>query len=208
METNELIRQLSQKATPVERLAPVPQRFLRWLVAALLCLFVSISILGVREDLYERLTDTRFLSQSLVLFLLGVISALSAFVLSIPDDSRGRLWDILPYGVLMAWIALSIWTALSPDGPVLIDFGGMCAFDILLVAVPPGLLLLFMVGRGAPLAVRLSGSVIALGASAFAAGAMQFVCRNESFAHLFLWHILPVVVIAGLGTFLGRRFKV
>jgi hypothetical protein len=101
--TRELIDDLVSCASPVRRLRPPVERALLWIgLAALILALISFEH-GVREDLAERVRQPTFAIGIVAAAVTGILSAIAAFTISIPD--RSRWWVLLPVPTLVAWVS-------------------------------------------------------------------------------------------------------
>ena len=210
MRTRDLIEQLSHRVEPVKPLAPPHVRFGVWLVAALLCVGAGVGLSSLRQDLGQIVDSPVFLLETVLIGLTAVFSAGSAFVLSVPG-TRGRLTGTLPPLAAALW-GITLLVILGIDERYATGFaveflgGEGCLARILILGVLPGVLLFIMIRQAAPLDDRQTGILAALAVAALGALGLQFVCLNNHPVHLFLWHFLPVVAVALLGSLLGRWF--
>jgi hypothetical protein len=101
--TPDLIETLVERAAPVRRLRPPLVRAAFWLGFAGFVLALLAVGHGVRPDLAERLTQTTFAVSIAAALATGVLAAVAAFAISIPD--RPRWWLLLPAPTLIVWIA-------------------------------------------------------------------------------------------------------
>jgi len=206
MNTENLIKNLAQTATPVQPIASPVSRFVRWLLAAVFCVGVGTALLGLRQDLTMAMKNNFFSVQIFVLIGLTIFSALSAFILSVPDKNRPWLMR-LPMTTMFLWFAFIIWSFWLHDNmQKSTGIGTLCIRDIALLALIPGLLLFVMLKQAASLKPSLVGFFAMLGVLALGALGTLFICRNDSPLHSLLWHYLPVLCIGGTGIFLGRVF--
>jgi hypothetical protein len=156
----------------------------------------------VRPDVGLAVRDPTFLALAIVTLALGACSALSAFVLSVPD--RARLWlDAVPVALLALWLAVLAHAFYRADGAHA-GFGVACVGRILALAALPSASLYVMLRRAAPLDGRRVGALATLGAVALGALGTQFVCRDGDPLHILIWHYVPVVIAGGAGVVAGR----
>lgn len=202
--TEELIQNLADQASPVRPLPPVRVRLLRWLGAAVLCQAAGIAILGLRADAGAALLKADVILQSAGLILVSILSAFGAFSLSVPGEEKGPLLRKVPLLAVGAWMVLLLALVVQGKG-IAAGMGLFCVRDILLLAVPPGVLLFIMVRAAYPLKLGWSGALAALSVAALGALGTQWICRNDSPMHVLLWHFLPVVFLGLVGVVLGRR---
>jgi hypothetical protein len=143
--TPELIDRLCAGTTPVRRLRSPFLRAGLWLLVAGLALVALAALHGARPDLALRLRQPAFVAALAGSLLTGVLAALAAFQLSLPDRSRG--WLFLPTPALVLWLAtigygcLTSWVSIGPSG---IRLGSTleCFRTLVLVSLPPWVVLL------------------------------------------------------------------
>jgi len=104
--TPDLIEALAANLTPVRRLRPPVTRAACWLLLAALVLALLAVSQGIRPDLAQLLREPTFILGMSGALLTGVLAAVAAFMLSLPDRSRFCL--LLPAPALVLW--LSTWT--------------------------------------------------------------------------------------------------
>jgi hypothetical protein len=86
--------------------------------------------------------------------LTGVLAAITAFLVSLPD--RSRLWLLLPIPALVVWFSnigyqcLVQWIAIGPDG-ISLGEAARCFSTLVLTGLPLSLAMLVMLRHAAPL---------------------------------------------------------
>src|SRR5439155_621408 len=86
--TPDLIEALAANVAPVRRLRPPLARAAFWLsVAAAILVLLAVSH-GARPDLPQRLQEPIFVAGMTASLLTGVLAAIAAFLVSLPDRSR------------------------------------------------------------------------------------------------------------------------
>lgn len=204
MKTDDLILQLAKDAVPVRRLKVPFVRFCRWLGASFLCLAAGVAVFGWREDLVAVGYKPGFILQGILILGLVILSAFSAFVLSVPDRKKTCV-DVIPLLTLFLWfvvISYSCFTSETfPTG-----MGFSCAKDILVLGLIPGALLFLMIRRAAPLQLGKVGAFCALSVAGLGALGTQFICSNDNPLHVLMWHYTPVLILGAVGMLLGRWF--
>jgi hypothetical protein len=98
--TPDLIDALVECATPVRRLRPPLVRAALWLAFAGLVLALLAIGHGVRTDLVECLRQPVFVASIAAALATGVLAAVAAFVVSLPD--RSQWWLLRPGAVTLA----------------------------------------------------------------------------------------------------------
>ena len=206
-DTAALIEKLGKDLKPVTPLRPPFVRAASLSIFALVAVFAAIFAFthGFRKDLADMLMHhAGYLLQTVSIFAAGVISALAACYLSVPDTK------IRPRVYAMMGISTAVWLFLILSQMVMAmgtesDVGPEnCLTDLSLLMVSPLAAVIFMVTRGAPVWRGWAGYSMVLAVGSFAALGMRFICPNDSPAHLLVWHFLPVLVFALVGIILGK----
>ena len=206
--TPELIDMLCADAKPVRRLRPPLVRAALWLLFAGLVLVVLAVLLGTRPDLAERLRQPTFVGALASALLTGVLAAVAAFYLSLPD--RSRLWLLLPVPALLLWIStigygcLTDWVSIEPGG-VRLGTTLECFATLALASLPLSLALLVMLRHAArlyPTTVAMRGGLASAG---IAATALSLFHELDASVMVLLWNLGAAALIVALGGIFGRR---
>ena len=212
MKSDDLVRSLVNDLQPVRRLRGPGQRALRWGVLALVCVFVGTCALGLRGDLPGKLHQRSYLLQNASLLLLFVLSALSAFRLSVPGLGQSMVTRGLPALGLLVWIGLLAFGWAHAPSAVLPwaafwRSGVPCVARMGCLALVPGLALFFMLRRAAPVRAGWAGLWSLVSASSLAIVGTQWVCPKDDPLHVIVWHLGPVLVAGLVGIGLGRLWQ-
>lgn len=202
MKTDFLIEKLSQSNRPVHQLSPPLVRLARWVGVSLFCVGVGVSLFGVRTDIEVVIHQFGFNFQVLSSLGLALLSALSAFILSVPDKEKNWV-SALPLATLVLWlvsISLSFYGVESVKGGI----GLSCIRDIVVLALVPSIFLFVMLKKAAPLQRGRVGVFAGLSVGALGALGTQFICHNDDPLHVIMWHYVPVFTIGILGFWFGK----
>ena len=206
--TPDLINSLASNLTPVRRLRPPVARAACWLVLAALVLGLLAVSQGVRPDLFRRLQDSTFARGLTASLLTGILGAIAAFMVSLPD--RSRLWPLLPIPALVLWLStigyqcLTSWVTLGPDG-IRLGESARCFGTLVLTSLPLSLAMLVMLRHAAllrPLPVTMSGS---LAVAAITATALSLFHDLDATVMILMWNLGVAALIVGLGCAVGRK---
>jgi hypothetical protein len=206
--TPDLIESLVQNLTPVRRLRPPLFRAACWLGLATIVLVLIAISQGLRPDLAQRLEEFGFVVEMLGSLLTGISSAVTAFMLSLPD--RSRFWFLLPALPLAAWLStvgyqcLYNWVSFDANG-LMLGETARCFATLALTSLPLSLAMLVMLRQAAPLrptAVTLAGS---LAVAAMTASALSLFHAFDATLMILLWNLGTIVLVVGVGGILGRR---
>jgi len=163
--TPDLIVSLVDNLTPVRRLRPPLIRALCWLLVAAVILGLLAVGQGLRPDLWQRLHRSDFVIGMAGTLSTGIFAAVAAFMLSLPDRSRG--WLLLPAPAPLTWLStigyqcLTDWVRFDPNTIRLGETTG-CFATLVLSSLPLSLAMLVMIRHAAPLrpiAVILTGGL-------------------------------------------------
>ena len=200
----QLIERLAASAAPVRRLKPPVIRAAGWLMAVALIAAVAIFAFSNLDLFMHRAQDPKMLLELIGTALTGILAVVAAFYLSLPD--RSPAWALLPLPPFALWLASSgyncwkHWVTFGPDGWGLGDSADCFRF-ILLVSIPFGVSLLWVLRRAFPLSPVRVALMGGLGVAALSAFVLQFFHPFDvTFMDLGV-HLLAiglVVSIAGL----------
>jgi len=206
--TPDLIDALAANLAPVRRLRPPVTRAACWLLLAALVLALLAVSQGIRPDLAQRLREPTFILGMSGALLTGVLAAVAAFMLSLPDRSRFCL--LLPAPALVLWLStigyqcLTNWVSLEPNG-IHLGETAQCFATLVLTSLPLSLAMLVMLRYAAPLrpiAVTLTGS---LAVAAITATALSLFHELDATVMILMWNLGTAALFVGLGGALGGK---
>jgi hypothetical protein len=205
--TQDLIESLVARAEPVRRLRPPLVRAATWLLFAGLMVALMAAIKGVRPELGSSLRQPGFAIDVAAALATGILAAVAAFVVSLPD--RSRLWLWLPVPALLVWMVnighscLATWVALQP-GMHIGDEAG-CVAALVLTGAPLALTLLIMLRHTAlfnPTPVAIAGGLAVAGITA---SLLPLFHNHDASVLILVWNLgIAALLTAVAGTF-GRR---
>jgi hypothetical protein len=206
--TPDLIESLAANAIPVRRLHPPLARTALWLLLSLAILVLFGVAHGVRANLLERLQEPAFATGMAASLLTGILAAMAAFMVSLPD--RSRLWLLLPVPSLAVWLAtigygcLTNWVKLGPDG---VRAGATleCFATLVLISVPLFLAMLMMLRHAAPvrpMAVTMAGG---LAVAAITATALALFHELDATIMILVWNLGAATLVVGVASAIGRK---
>jgi hypothetical protein len=207
-ETTELIEALSRSLGPAPALRPPLLRAAGWLIlATLVPLLLGVGH-GVRADLALRLADVGYTLGIAGALGTGMLAAIAAFMLSLPD--RSRRWILLPMPALVLWLSglgdqcLTHWVGLDPAGLSLGETA-QCFATLVLTGLPLSLALLVMLRHGAALAPTMVSMIGSLAVAGFTAAALSLLHQLDATVMIMLWNIGIASIFLSLGAAYGRR---
>jgi hypothetical protein len=205
--TPELIDRLSTRLAPVRRLRPPLLRAGQWLLLAGLVVALLAVLYGVRPDLALRLRQPIFAVSVGGSLLTGILAAIAAFHLCLPD--RSRLWLLLPAPAVVVWVAtigygcLTDWVSIGPDG-VRLGSTLECFATLLITTVPTAVVLFAMLRHEARLHPTMVGMMGGLAVAGIAATALSLLHELDATVMVLLWNLGAAALIVVLGGALGR----
>jgi len=206
--TPDLIESLVARAKPVRRLRPPAARAALWLLlAAAIVSLLAISH-GLRPDLGARLGQPLFVTGLAASLLTGVLAAVVAFIVSLPD--RSRLWLLLPSPALALWVStigygcLSGWVSVRPDG-VAVGEAADCFATLVLTSVPLWLAMLLMLRHVALLRSATAAVAASLAVAAIASTALALFHDLDASVMILMWNLGTAALLVGLGSVFWER---
>lgn len=205
--TPDLIDALAADLMPVRRLRPLACASC-WLFLAAVVLGLLAVGEGLRPDLTQKVHEAGFVIGILGMLATGILAAIAAFVLSLPD--RSRLWLLLPAPALATWLAtigyqcLTHWVSVDPGG-LRLGETAKCFATLVLASLPLSLALLGMLRHAAalrPAAATFAGS---LAVAAMTAAALTLFHEFDASLMILVWNFGAAALVVGLGSVLGRE---
>jgi len=204
--TPDLIAALAADATPVKRLRPPLARAAAWLIFAVLLIAALGAVHGLRTDLAEHLLQPVFTLGIVASFVTGVLAAVAAFLVSLPD--RSRFWLLLPAPSVAVWMStigygcLTDWVNIGPEG-VRAGEAVRCFSTLLLTSLPLWAAMLVMLRHVAMLRPEIVSVMGGLAVAAMTSFALSLLHGLDATIMILVWNLGTAVVIAGLATIFG-----
>jgi len=208
LDTEALIKRLSENAKPTQPLANPWLRALAWLAISVPCLMAVIVLFSPRADLGAKLIEARFLIEQSAALATAFTAAIAAFASTIPGYDKKYL--ILPVVPLAAWLAtlgIGCFVDLSHSGFHLTVFHAdwFCLPGIVMVGALPGLAIVFMLRRGAPLSPASSTMLGGLAAAALGDFGLRFFHPEDTGLLVLVWQFGSVFLLSVLSAWIGRH---
>lgn len=209
MDTERLIRVLTDQVEPIRPLWRPWLRTAGWTAAAAIYLVMLVIVASPRSDLDARMRDPRFLIEQAAALLTGVTAAVAAFATVVPGYRR-RIIGI-PIAAGATWIATVGLGALQEvDGPgsggVLLQADWGCVWTVLAGASVPAGLMAMMLRRGAPLTPHLTAALGGLAAAGLGNLGICLFHSHDSNLVMLVWHCGTVLLVAALAGATGARW--
>ena len=206
--TPQLIDALVERATPVRRLRAPLVRAGQWLGFAAIVLALLATVHGVRTDLLGHLQQPVFLLTLASALVTGILAAIAAFIISLPDRSQWWIW--LPVPALAAWLSiigygcLTDWVSMDPEG-VRLGETARCFATLLLTSAPLSLVMLVMLRYAVILRSKAVALMGALAVAAMTSFALALNHDLDATVMILVWNLGIAALITGTGGLLGRR---
>ncbi len=203
-----LIRGLAADLKPVRRLPPPLLRALAWL-AAVGATAVALAAFADLNAVWQRIAAAPDLWLAVCgSAATGILAAVAAFELSLPDAPR--VWAALPLPAAVVWIAASgfgclrVWIA--PQTHVAsLNEALDCLVFIVALSVPLSALLFAMLRRTCPLRPSLTAMIGGLAVAAAAATLLNFFHPYDAAATDLAVHATAVALVIAADRLLGGR---
>ena len=208
MRTELLIARLARQAGPVCVL-PAPRILLtRWALVSAVSMVAGIAWYGIRGDAGTQLVSPHFLVRALLAVAFATAAACHALSWSVPGAEPDGLRRVAPLVALVAWAVVLVWPLFGPEmieRLAAVRWHPECAWQMAAVAVPPAAWMYWQLRRAAPYALGWTSAKAALASVGVGALAVQWICGLDAAAHQLLWHVAPLLVVAGATGVAGRR---
>ena len=170
----------------------------------ILSILVGVVLLGLRSDFREIIFSPRFVFDCFALLLLTMATTVSAMTLSVPGR-ESRFCQFAIGGTVLSWSGFLTYLAFQANHSFG-TWGFACVRDILLMGLPSGIILFFTVRKGAILNTKKTSVIATLAGSSIGMMGTQFICSDSGGVHVLVWHLVPALAVAILGSFFGRFF--
>lgn len=158
---------------------------------------------GLRPDIGTILHRPLFVAQVSALVASGTLTAWLAIRGAFPDR---HAWSLPVAAVIALGVAGLVPFATSaarwPDA-AFVAIGVPCSTMTVMTAAAPWLVLLLLVGRGAPVMPARTGLLAGVAAFLLAAAGMRAACALDDPLHLLVWHGMPVLLGGAVSALLG-----
>lgn len=202
-----LIDRLAGDLAPRQRPWPPVLRAALWCGVSFLTTYIGVEWFGTYRIGFadELLHNRQFLAEVVAGVFAALVAAYVAFDLSVP----GRRWH--RYGVLIGSAPFLVFTLLSLFGffspAITPSWDGWrlgCEREIVVIAVLPALCAFALARSAVPTTRKGVAWLIAIAATCPVATAMHLACMYDPL-HTIVFHILPVILCAGVASFFGER---
>jgi len=204
-ESDNLINELVAELKPVQVVRFQFVDLLKVVAAGLLCVFAAITILGLRIDIGGQVFTTKFIFDTAILLILGVLSIMAAFSLSVPSLSAKNIY-LLPLVAFGLIIIATGYSFLGSSNPFLyLGHGLSCVYEMISISILPAAILFYFIRRAAVLKRDIVGILVLMSGVSFGLLGVQFTCVDSTPMHVLVWHILPTGIVMAFGVWVSRK---
>jgi hypothetical protein len=189
---------------------PVPTvlvQWLTWLVLAVVIVVLTVFTIKPQAGLMEKLNQLPNAVFMLLVFTGSALSAWGGIASSMPGREPGTGEKTLLTGVLISLFVIPF-LFFTPDTMAQVwshsmESGWFCFRTVLLVALPSWALMGWMVSRNASFSPAWTGAWLGISAFLLGTGTIQIHCEHWESYHMFVDHLLPMVVFIVLPIWIG-----
>jgi len=208
MRTEDLITTLAADArTPVRRLRRPPVRVAIWLTISVPWIALVVVFMNLRPDLAVKLGEPRWSVEQGAALLTAVTAAMAAFCAGVPGRPHWeRMMPVVPLILWLGTVGLGCVQDLITAGPQGLHFQAdwPCLPGITMVGFVPGIAMVAMLRRGAPVAPILSVGLGGLAAAALADFGLRLFHTQDASLMVLVWQVGTVTFLTILSSVLGR----
>lgn len=206
---NNLIDNLSEELKPVKPMGHPAKRVAPLILISVIYVIGIIAMLGPRDDWVPKIMhEIDFVFELLLSLSIFISSAVALAWLNVPD-MRGQQWikavPLTLTGVFLLWALLRLIFEVNKDFTFHL---GHCNLDGLFMILLPVTVLTFTARKGATTQPVCTAFMTILSFSGLGWAGLRFTCGADSFAHSFLIHFVPFVVLGIIfGVFARKIFR-
>lgn len=170
---------------------------------------LTILLFGLRHDVANGQFQPLFLFANGLFPIVGLATALAAVGMGLPrvgHSSQGWKWVVAMVGLLPASALIMLVSGTEPMPLALVTSHEVkCVAMGLALSLLTATALVWWLRRGAPTSAERAGLLVGLSSGSIGIFAFALHCPIDSFYHVGLWHVLPVVIGALLGRLVVPR---
>jgi len=210
------IEKLLADTRPFKPAWPVHLQWFLWLALSALVVALALSLIGARFELAGHLMDEPAAAVFLSLVFAGsALAAWAGIASSMPGEEPGRASKILA-GLFLIFLFTMPFLFFGRE-----DFGGVlgrdmaegwfCFKTVAIVEVPSWIILGLLASRNASFRPGWTGAWLGVSSFLLGTGTIQMHCARWESCHMFVDHMLPMVLLIALpvwaGSFWFARWK-
>ena len=208
MKTNDLIDRLAENLTPVSNGAVARTLALGLGGGALVSFVMMLAMFGIRRDLLAALGTESYWMKFIYTGGFALLAFWTVERLSRPGTHAGKqaFFEILPFAAV-AVMAFWQWNDAPASQHMHLLMGGshtVCPWNILVLALPIFVGVLWSLSRLAPTRPVLTGTAAGLLAGAAGAWIYGLHCNESAAVFVAVWYTFGIALTGLLGAFAGR----
>ena len=178
-----------------------------WIVLLLINGIGFVSMLGLRHDFMERLSDIHFWFSVGILILSLLLAGWAAFQLAKPHLHPERhFYSLIPILLLTPALGFKLFEEYHHQHSVFsIDNGLSCVIFTVVFAFFPFCFLVYAIRNGYTIAPTIGGVISGIAATSSGSLVLNFICYKNSAIHHIIWHYIPIIGIGIAGYYLGIK---
>ena len=204
-----IIDRLVEEGAAIAAPASPLKLFAHWLVVTLVSTGLIVSFMTLRPDIADRLASPLFVMEIASLFFVTLTTAVSAVWLCYPDLRQNAKMVFLPLLPVAIFILLCLYRVSDPgttSTPLIKSEGFDCTLCVISFAVVPGFWMFYLLRRNATTYPQSTGAISFVTSSSIGLLVLKLVEPNDSVLHLMQWHLSPIIFLAIIGTWLGKKY--
>ncbi len=211
MDTDTLIAQLSSEPLVRKPLRSTVAVAFLWLSSAAVFVAAIGAYVGFRDDVGSLLSGIKGITEIVLLLISTVLSSYVALDLRYPQTPMLLKNKVLLGIVSIIWLSLA---GVHAPAVALVDIHVVtgelskivhqCVLELCAISLIPVVYIAYLSKKGATTNKAATGFACVIAAASLGALLMRLLCPDDNHLHLFLWHFMPVIVLAGAGMALGR----
>lgn len=202
---NNLIDDLCDGLTPIQKIWCPYRHFLVWLLVSSLYFGIVIFVVGLRHDLADQLNNTTFIFEGLLGVVFATTAAFCASLLTVPDMREKEWFRVVPttvFGVFILWSVVKGYV----EGMEMPHFHWLDCMNngLFMEAFPLAFIILLSI-RGKTTRPIWMTFMNILSVAGIAWLGLRLTCSADDMGHAFIYHFLPVSIMGALLIAFARR---
>lgn len=206
MKTEEMIESLAKNLKPDRGADSLRFFLLKTFCIAAFITIISWLFLPIRADFHLKLVSYNYYYESALWLLTASMAILLVYYSSIPGLFNRWFTYLSPLMLLI--LALVIPLGTRPHASIQEELNlvqGICGGLITIISAIGSVFLFKWAKKNAPTNYAVTGFGIAVATASLGSLLMQLVCAHDTVLHIYIWHFIPTLVLAGLGAIIGKK---
>lgn len=206
-ENKEFIKQIVSNHKAIKTVISVKKRLAIWFISIILFSLFALNFNILRDDLSILMLDFKFALASLSLLGSSISLAYLALLLGNPGKNLTHSKNLIYLNLLLLLVALSLTFYLHPKpfSQSKLISSIHCSSSLIFISLVPGFILYLLMRVASVQDSLLASFVLFLAAGSFAAFILQMSCLADSPMHVFLYHLLPILLLGSIGIVTAKK---